>query len=75
MSSADNNRRKRWKCTTKPRGSCPAQCQNIFTGFGDTRREAKKEAEGACQKAGCHTPGATPHACECGHTTCYREPN
>jgi hypothetical protein len=61
----------RYKATTKPRGSCPAECRKRFFGFGPTWRDAKRQAERRCQTAGCHTPGGTPHACDCGHTTVF----
>ena len=65
----------RWKCTTKPRGNCPAHCQVRFIGYGLTRESAKQASERACQAAGCHTPGGHPFACDCGHTTSYQRPN
>jgi RHS repeat-associated protein len=65
----------KWKCTTKPRGDCPSQCQVVFVGYGATRDAAKAESEGSCQAAGCHTPGGTPFNCNCGHTTCTERPN
>jgi hypothetical protein len=68
---ASNRKARRWKCTTKARGTCPQQCQRVFTGTGSTREEAKDASEGACQAAGCHTPGGQPHNCQCGHTGCY----
>jgi hypothetical protein len=40
-----------------------------------TYEEAKAASEGACQAAGCHTPGGKPFACDCGHTTSYQKPN
>jgi hypothetical protein len=61
----------RYKATTKPRGNCPTQCRRRFFGFGQTWRAAKRQAEQRCQAAGCHTPGGTPHACDCGHTTVF----
>lgn len=64
-----------WRCTTKPREKCPAHCHTIFVGYGDTEREAKDASEGACQAAGCHTPGGKPYNCNCGHTSCRRQPN
>jgi hypothetical protein len=68
---AAKKKTRRWKCTTKPRGTSPAQCQKVFTRLGRTKQEAKDASEGACQAAGCHTPGEKPHNCQCGHTGCY----
>jgi hypothetical protein len=64
----------RWKCTTKPRGDCPDNCQEVFTGYGATKDDAKDDAEGKCQDEGCHTPGGKK-SCNCGHTTCIKLPN
>src|SRR5438128_6465499 len=61
--------KRRWKCTTKPRGNCPNQCKRVFTGFGATKQDAKSSSEKSCQTAGCHTPGGQPHNCQCGHTS------
>jgi hypothetical protein len=68
---ASKKKTRRWKCTTKARGICPAQCNKVFTGFGPTKREAKDASEGNCRAAGCDTPGGKPHNCQCGHTGCY----
>jgi hypothetical protein len=67
--------KQRWRCTTKPRGSCPEECERIFEGSENTKQAAKDAAEQACQDAGCHTPGGDPHSCNCGHTTCRMLPN
>src|SRR5205085_1804877 len=67
--------KQRWKCTTKPRGTCPAQCQSAFSALGPTKRTAKDASEALCQAAGCHTPGGQPHNCQCGHTWCHRRAN
>ncbi len=68
---ASTKKTRRWKCTTKPRGTCSADCQKVFTSFGATKQAAKRSSESACQDAGCHTPGREPHNCDCGHTSCY----
>jgi RHS repeat-associated protein len=68
------NKKDKWRCTTKPRGSCPAQCQIPYVGFGRTKEAAKDASEGSCQAAGCHTPGGKPYNCNCGHTTCTKLP-
>lgn len=54
--------------------SSPMQ-DKIFVGYGPTFREARANAEGKCQTAGCHTPGGKPYACDCGHSTSYMLPN
>lgn len=69
--AAKTKMRRRWKCTTKARGTCPEQCHTVFTGFGPTKQDAKEASEGACQSAGCHTPAGKPHNCQCGHTGCH----
>ena len=70
----EKKKKSMWKCTTKPRGFCPSQCQTPFVGYGATEAEAKLASEAACSAAGCHTPRGTEgdinYKCDCGHTTC-----
>jgi hypothetical protein len=54
-----------WKCTIKPRHSCPPQCQHRWIGTG-TRAKAEAEARAKCYAAGCHRP-----PCGCGHLHCW----
>ncbi len=70
-----DKKRKKWRCTAKPRGCCPEGCDKPFEGFGDTRKEAYNAAFSACVVAGCHTPGGKPNSCNCGHITCRQKPN
>ena len=72
VTTTKSGRKPVWKCSTKPRGECPAQCCKPFVAYGMTKAETKKAAETACQNAGCHTPGGTPFNCNCGHTTCTK---
>ena len=39
--------RRRWKCTTKARGTCPEQCQQVFSGVGPSKQDAKNASERA----------------------------
>ena len=65
-------KRDKWRCTAKPRGKCPSQCQQPFTGYGRDRDEAYEAATKACGAAGCHTPrDPVPTKCDCGHVTCH----
>ncbi len=71
----DRRKKWKWKCSTIPRGVCPAQCLAVFVGYGLTKEAAIAASEGACQAAGCHTPGGSPFNCNCGHTHCIEAPN
>lgn len=74
-SYASKKKKQKFRCTTKPRGNCPPQCQERFIGYGETYEIAKDAAEAACQAQGCHTPGGTPFGCDCGHSVCNERPN
>jgi len=67
-------RSQRWKCTIKPRGVCPPQCQSRFIGVGATREIAERSAREQCYAAKCHQTLPEPYNCNCGHVTCWRLP-